>query len=112
MDHEVFPRPCTICDWLLNLSWDHFSLHQGKNVKVTMEFEVPKRHLLRPTLSIDMVQQFLQRKRQKRYYGKKKKKKDEVVGIERKEYYNKICNEIFFGKKEDEDKRRQKNGQI
>jgi len=27
-----------------------------KNVRVTMEFEVPKRHILRPTLSIDMVQ--------------------------------------------------------
>jgi len=26
----------------LNLSWDHFGLHQGKNVKMTMEFEVPK----------------------------------------------------------------------
>ena len=32
MDHEVIPRPCKICDWLLNMSWDHFNLHQGKNV--------------------------------------------------------------------------------
>ena len=31
MDHEVVLRLCKICDWLLNLSNDHFSLHQGKN---------------------------------------------------------------------------------
>ena len=42
MDHEVVPRPRRICDWLLNSSRVHFSLHQGKNVKVIMEFEVPK----------------------------------------------------------------------
>ena len=30
MDHEVVPRPCKICDWLLNLSWDYFGLHQGQ----------------------------------------------------------------------------------
>ena len=33
MDREVVPRPCKICDWLLNSSWDHFSLHQGKEKK-------------------------------------------------------------------------------
>ena len=42
MDHEVVPRPYKICDWLLNSSRDHFGLHQGENVKVTMEFENPK----------------------------------------------------------------------
>ena len=42
MDHEVVPRPYKICDWLLNSSQDQFGLHQGKNVRVTMEFEVPK----------------------------------------------------------------------
>ena len=31
MDHEVVSRPCKISDWLLNSSWDHFNLHQGKN---------------------------------------------------------------------------------
>jgi hypothetical protein len=55
MDHEVVPKPCKVCDWLLNSSWDHFGLHQRKNVRVTMEFKVPKRHFLRPTLSVDMV---------------------------------------------------------
>ena len=30
MDHEVIPKPSKICDWMLNLSRDHFSLHQGK----------------------------------------------------------------------------------
>ena len=56
MDHEVVPRPSKICDWLLNLSWDYFNLYQGKNVNVIMEFKIPKRHMLRPTLSVDMVQ--------------------------------------------------------
>ena len=43
MDHEVVPRFYIRCDWLLNSYKDHFGLHQGKkNVKVTMEFEVPK----------------------------------------------------------------------
>ena len=51
MGHEVIPRPC---DQLLNLSWDHFDLHQGKNVRVSVEFEVPKRHISRPTISTDM----------------------------------------------------------
>jgi hypothetical protein len=59
MDHEVVLRPCKICDWLLNSTWDHFSLHQGKNVRVTMKFEVPKRYILRPTLSTGMVQRVL-----------------------------------------------------
>ena len=59
MDHEVVPRPCKICDWLLNSSRDHVGLHLGKHVRVTMEFEVPKRHVLRPTLSTDMIQRVL-----------------------------------------------------
>ena len=29
IDHEVIPRPCKICDCLLNSSHDHFGLHQG-----------------------------------------------------------------------------------
>ena len=54
MHHEVVPRPCKICDWVLNLSRYHYGLHQGKNVRVTMEFEVLKRHILGPTLSTHM----------------------------------------------------------
>ena len=57
MDHEVIPRPCKISDWLLNSS--RFNSHQGKKVRVTMGFEVPKRHVLRPTLFIDTVQHVL-----------------------------------------------------
>jgi hypothetical protein len=34
MDHEVVPRPCKICDWLLNSSWDHFDLDQGKKTYI------------------------------------------------------------------------------
>ena len=70
MDHEVVPRACKICDWLLNSSRDHFGLYQGKNDRVTVEFEVPKGHLLRPTLSTDMVQRVLWWERQKGHYGK------------------------------------------
>ena len=55
MDPKVVPRLCKICDWLLNSSRDHFSLHQWKNVKVTMAFKVPKRHVVRPTSSTNMV---------------------------------------------------------
>ena len=72
MDHEVapMPRPYKSCDLLLNSSWDHFGLYQGKNVKVIMEFEVFIRHVLSPTLSTYMVQQVLQWEREKRCSGK------------------------------------------
>ena len=60
-----------ICDWQLNLSWDHFGLHPRKKIKVTMEFKVPKILVLRPTLSTDMAQQILWWERQKRCSSKK-----------------------------------------
>ena len=66
MDHEVVPRSWKVCDWLLNSSWDHFGLHQGTNVKVTMKFKVPKKHILRSTLFIGMIQRVLRWERQKR----------------------------------------------
>ena len=72
MGHEVVPRPCKNCDWLLNSSRDHFGSHQGTNVRVTTEFEVPKRHILRPTLFTYMVQHVLHWERQKRCYGEKR----------------------------------------
>ena len=72
MGREVVPRPCKICDWLLNSFRDHFGLHQGKNVRVTMKFKVPKRHILRPTLSTDMVQRVLRWEKQKRCFIRKK----------------------------------------
>ena len=34
--------------WTMKLSKDHFGLQQGKFVRVTMEAEVPKRHIVRP----------------------------------------------------------------
>ena len=43
MDHEVVPRLCKISNWLLNSFQDRFGLHQGKNVRVSVEFEVPKK---------------------------------------------------------------------
>ena len=32
MDQEVDQRLCKICDWLLNSSRDHFSLHQREKM--------------------------------------------------------------------------------
>ena len=102
MVHEVLPRPCKICDWLLNSSRDHFCSHQGENVRVTMEFEVPKRHILRPTLSTDMIQWVLRWERQK---GVVVENRHMLVG-------KKCCYYIFlmkslFGRR----KWRQENGQ-
>ena len=31
MDHEVVPRSCRICEWILRSSRDHFGLQQGTN---------------------------------------------------------------------------------
>ena len=70
MDHEVVTRPYRICDRLLNLSQVHIGLHQGKNVRVTMDFEVPYRHNLRPTLSTNMVQLVLRWDRKMRCFGR------------------------------------------
>ena len=79
MDQEVVPRPCKMCDWPLNSSHDHFGLHQGNNVRVTMKFEVPKRHILMPTLSTNMVQRVLQWERQKRGWGSSRKRQGPMV---------------------------------
>ena len=72
---------------------------KGKNVIVTVEFKVLKRHILRPTLSIDMIQHVLQWERQKRCFGRR-----------RHEPMAKKLMKCFLGK-EDEDNRRQNNGQ-
>ena len=56
MDHEVVPRSCKICDWLLNLSWDHFNLHRGKKCQSGHGVRGPlKRHIVRPMSSTNMV---------------------------------------------------------
>ena len=43
MDYEFVPRPCKICDWLLNSSWDHFGLHQGKKFESGHEIRGPQK---------------------------------------------------------------------
>ena len=65
-----------------------------KNVKVTMEFEAPKRHILRPTLSTDMVQRVLRWERQKRSSSTKRQ-----GSMTEKCCYNKILM-IFFWEQE------------
>ena len=97
--------PCKICNWLLNSSQDHFGLHQGRDVIVTMESKVPKRHILRPTLSVDMVQRVLRWKRQKKCSCRKRQ-----GPMARNCCYNRFLMN-FFGGKEDEDKKREENGQ-
>jgi hypothetical protein len=71
MDHEVVPRSCKICDWLLTSSWDHFGLHQEENVRVIMKFEVPKRHILRSRLSTDTVPRVSRWEIQNRCFNRK-----------------------------------------
>ena len=71
MDQEVVQGCCKSVDSLLNSSHDHFGFHQGKNGIVMMEVEVPKRHVLRPNKSTDMVQQVLRIERQERWSSRK-----------------------------------------
>ena len=108
MDHEVIPRFCKIYGWLLNSSWGHFGLHQRKNFRLTMEFEAPKRHVLRPTLSINKVQRVLRWDRQNSCSGRKKNKgpwqRNTIIVI----FYFFIF--LLGGGRKDEDKRREKNG--
>ena len=42
MDHEVIPMLYKICDWLLNLSQEHFSLHRGKKFQSNNEVRGPQ----------------------------------------------------------------------
>jgi hypothetical protein len=76
------------------------------NVIVTMEFKVSKRHILKPPLSIDMVQRVLWLDRQKRCYDRNRQEL-----VVKKWRYNEILMNFFVGGIEDEDKRRQANRQ-
>ena len=95
---------------MLNSSHDHFGSHQGKNVKVTMKFEVPIRHSLRHTFyPLTMVQRALRWERQKRCFSRKRQ-----GPMAEKRGYNIFIYlmNFFWGGREDEDKRRcQENGQ-
>ena len=98
MDHEVVRKPCKICDWLLNSSRDHFGLHQGRFffvVKVTMEFEVPKGHVLRVVLSTNMVQWVLLWERQKRCSSSGKRQGP----MAKKWCYNRFIMQCILGKR-------------
>ena len=75
---------------MLNSSWDHFGVHQGKNVKVTIEFEVSKRHMLRLELFTNMVQRVLHWERQKKCYGRKRQEP-----MAKKYCYNNILMKCF-----------------
>ena len=47
MHHEVIPRPYKFCDWMLNTTWDHFSLHQGKIGQNDHEVQGPQNTYLK-----------------------------------------------------------------
>ena len=82
--------------WLVvELVLDHFGFRQGKNVKVTMKFEVPKRHILRPTLSTNMIQWVLWWEKQ---IGTQLEKRQGPIT---KKYYNNKILMIVFGERED-----------
>ena len=72
MNYEVRLGRCQRVNWLLNSSWEHFSLHYKKDGKGTMKVEVPKIQLSRHNKCSDMVQRVLRWKRQKRRYGRKR----------------------------------------
>ena len=79
---------------------DHFGLHQGKNVTVTMEFEVPKRHISRPTLSTNMVQPDL------RWRGKRGAMVKKRQGHIAENYcYNIFLWMFFLGKRREDPKK-------
>ena len=52
MEQVVVLMPYKICDLLLNSSRNQFGLHQEKKCQSDHEVRGPKRHILRPTLSI------------------------------------------------------------
>ena len=90
----------------MNLFRNHFGLHQEQNVKATMEFKVPKRHISRPRLFIDMVQWILRWERQKRCSSRKRQ-----GPIAEECCYNKILMIFYFflgGVRVDEDKKEDK----
>ena len=75
MDHEVVPRPCKFVIGCRTPPKTTSVHTKEENVKVTIECEVPKRHIiLRSTLAIDMVQRVLRWKRQKRCFSKKRQR--------------------------------------
>ena len=108
MDHVVTPRPCKIRDWMLNVSWDHFGLHQGKKCQSDHEVWGPHKTYCKayiiywhgPTGSV---------------WEEKKSCSSKKKGRGPWQRNNVITNFewILFGKvKTSADKRRQKNSQI
>ena len=95
MDHDVVPRPMHVK--YVNGCWTHpgatsVYIKEKTNVRVIMKFEVPKRHILRPTSSIDMVQRVLWWGRQKRCSCRKRQ-----GPMPEKCCYNKFFDGIFMG---------------
>ena len=68
-----------------------------------MEFKVPERDILRRTLSTDMVEQVWQWERKMKCYSRKRQ------GPVTEEWcnHNLFCKIVFWGEREDEDKRKQ-----
>ena len=94
-DHDVIPKLCKICDRLLNSSSYHFDLHQGKNVKVNMECEVPKRHIFNSyIIHLHGPMGCAVGKKQKGCYGRKRQ-----GPMTQKYCYNNLLMKLFVGKR-------------
>ena len=106
MDHEVLPRSCKICDWLLTSSHNHFGLHQGKKCQSDHGVQGPaKTHFKAYTIHRHGPTQFCDGR------GKRGVMVEQTQGPTAKKYCYNIFLNIFFGGRDDEDKRRKKNDQ-
>ena len=97
MNHEVVPRPCKRVIGCWTHPCNYFGhkplrLHQGTNVRVTMEFKLPKRHYSRHTLSTDMVHPIFWRETQNGCSSRKRQRPEA-----QKNCYNNFIMTIFQG---------------
>ena len=80
MDHEVALRPCTIWDWLLSSSWDHFGLHQGKECKSDHGVWGPQEIYVKAyIIHWDSPMDFVMEEAKRRYGGQKTKTHDILI---------------------------------
>ena len=62
MDYEVIPRPCNVCVVVEFVHEPLWFKPRKKIVKVTMEFEVLKRHIQGVHFSTNMIQRVCRRR--------------------------------------------------
>ena len=97
MDYEVIPRPCNVCVVVEFVQEPLWFTPRKKIVKVTMEFEIPKRHIQGVHFSTNMIQRVLQKERQKRCHDRKRQRP-----MVDKYFYNKILRKVLWGREDKE----------